>query len=77
MGLQRRVDEAVKVVSMFDDAIDWTETPRLDYAETRAPELIVPLPGREADLVWFTVSPLEPSLAAWIRTQPGLYRCPR
>lgn len=74
MGLQRRVAEPVRVVSMFDDAIDWAETPRLDYVETRSPALIRALPGRDGDLVWFTVAPLEADLAAHARTVESPHR---
>lgn len=68
MGLARRVTDSVRVVSVYDDAIDWSETPRLDYVETRTPSLVKAIPGREAELVWFTVAPLDADLAAHTRT---------
>lgn len=74
MGLKRRVADPVKVVSMTDDAIDWSATPRLDYAESRDPELVKALPGREDDLVWFTVAPLESELASHVKTIASPHR---
>lgn len=51
--------------SIYDDAIDWTETPRRDYIATRDPKIVHAFPGETLDL--WTLRPLRQSEIAYIK----------
>ena len=74
MALKHRIDEPKRIVSVEDDAIDWERTPRLDYLESRDPDLVKTLPGRDGDLVWFTLRPLDSETSFAVKTLRSPHR---
>lgn len=46
MGFAPTVTGDARVVSLEDDAVDWSKTPRLEYAERRDPAILVLRDGR-------------------------------
>ena len=60
MAIRKKLTTDLRVVSLHDDAVDWTRTPKLQYAETRDPDL-VHLRGDEQP-TWWTLRPLSPGI---------------
>lgn len=69
MAIGKRLTDPIRVVSVScDTAIDRERTPLGDYAISRDPAVVVPVPGQA--LTWFTLKPLSGELAAQARTYP-------
>lgn len=67
MGIGKKITEPLRVVSIYDDAIDWTQTNKLEYIESRNEELLVFLPDGKP--TFFTLSPLPPSILAMVTSR--------
>ena len=72
MGFGKKVHEAIRVVSVkAEKSIDWSQTPRLDYIESRNEELLVFNPD-EDEPIWFHLIPsLAPGTLARLASYPG------
>jgi len=73
MAIRKRqsLKEPLRVVSVYDDAIDWAQTPRYDYVTTRDAALLKYLPGKETSAVVFTLRNLPTPLVNELRTRPS------
>jgi hypothetical protein len=67
MAIRKKIATDLRVVSRYDDAVDWTATPILEYLETRDPDKVVELDGEAA--TWFTIRPLPPGILSTIEAQ--------
>jgi len=69
MGIPRRksLKENLRVVSVYDTAIDWSLTPRVDYVMSRDIKLVKTLPGQALDV--FELRNLPTLLVSELRTR--------
>lgn len=65
MPIRKHLASSWRGPSVYDDAIDWSETPRAEYISSRDPALVKCHPGEEATL--WTLRDLRQTEVAYLR----------
>lgn len=72
MGFGKKISEPIRVIAVCkEQAVDWSQTPRLEYVESRD-DALVKLKPDEDPPIWFTLIPgLAPGQVARINSMSG------